>query len=385
MEPEEGVAYRPPKPKRPTRRDFIRLALGLGGAAVVGSLAYRFLLSVDSSSPGEPLTPGENDYLESFNSNIVTGGPPKDGIPSIDRPKFISRQEADSFLRPEDIVFGIAFGGVVRAYPQRILVWHEIVNDMLGGEPISITYCPLTGSQVAFRRRLPGGSVTTFGTSGNLVNSNLLMYDRLTDSNWPQILGTAINGPRRGQTLEEVPLVWTTWSRWREVRPETEVLSIETGFLRNYSWDPYGSYVPELAGYYANDGLLFPVMNRSGLFPPKKVVVGIKVADDRLAVPLAEFRSILVRNVNLGRVPMVLLYDPDLDVIRAFRRTAEDTRLTFEVRDGKYVDRETGTVWSAEGRGLEGPLGDVSLQQVNAYNVMWFAWYAFYPDTTVLQ
>lgn len=124
------------------------------------------------------------------------------------------------------------------------------MNDELAGEPISATYCPLTGSTVAFRGTAPNGRAYAFGTSGKLVNSNLLMYDRQTDSRWPQILGQAILGPSRGRSLEEIPLDWTTWGRWRRAHPDTLVLSTKTGYLRTYGSDPYGSYTP-LGGYYA--------------------------------------------------------------------------------------------------------------------------------------
>jgi hypothetical protein len=384
MEPEERASYRPPGTRKTTRRDFIRLALGLGGAVAVGALTYRIFLAGGSSEPDGPVVPEEGDYLDAFNRNIVSGGPPKDGIPSIDNPRFIPRDQADSFLRPEDIVFGISHNGVVRAYPQRVLVWHEIVNDSLAGEELSITYCPLTGSQVAFRRRLRDGSVTTFGTTGKLVNSNLLMYDRLTDSNWPQILGIAINGPRRAQALEEVPLVWTTWQRWRDRHPDSEVLSPDTGYIRNYSQDPYGTYVPELGGYYASNSLFFPVMRSSDRFPSKKVFIGLRVGEEQLAVPLEEFKSVVLSNASVGGTPLVLLYDDGLDTIRAFRREVEDEILTFALRDGRFVDEETASEWSPEGVALEGPFKGTVLEQVNAFNVMWFAWYAFYPDTKVL-
>ena len=127
--------------------------------------------------------------LDDFTRNIQSGGPPKDGIPPIDKPKYVPAAEAEKFLKPNDIVFGLDYQRLAKAYPQKILVWHEIVNDEIKGEKIAITYCPLTGSSVAFRGRSRDGVALTFGTSGKLVNSNLLMYDRQTDSQWPQILG----------------------------------------------------------------------------------------------------------------------------------------------------------------------------------------------------
>jgi hypothetical protein len=190
--------------------------------------------------------------LEDFTQNIQSGGPPKDGIPPIDRPKYVSATESQKFLKSNEIVFGLDYQGVVKAYPQKILVWHEIVNDELKGEKIAVTYCPLTGSAVAFRGRSRAGGSLSFGTSGKLVNSNLLMYDRQTDSQWPQILGMAIDGKNKGTVLEEIPLAWTHWSRWLRRHSDTLVLSSDTGYFRSYGSDPYGSY--DRSGTYYDSG-----------------------------------------------------------------------------------------------------------------------------------
>lgn len=184
------------------------------------------------------------------------GGPGKDGIPSIDEPQFWSADDADAFLDGGDVVIGLYRDGVARAYPQRILVWHEIVNDRMAGKPVSVTYCPLTGTALGFER-----GDTELGVSGKLVNSNLVMYDRATGSEYPQILAAGIAGPAAGRGLDELRVIWTTWDRWRSRHPETEVLSTDTGHIRNYRRDPYGRYNPP-GGYYAPDSSrLFPVLN----------------------------------------------------------------------------------------------------------------------------
>ncbi len=210
------------------------------------------------------------------------------------------------------------------------------------------------------------------------------MYDRVTDSNWPQIMGTAINGQRCGQVLTEVPLVWATWDQWRRQHPDTVVLTTETGFLRNYNVDPYGSYTREPGGYYSSSTLLFPVMNRSGRFPAKKVFFGVRSGGEQLAIPLAEFRSVGVRNTSMAGAPLAAVYDGSLDTIRVFRSDVEGETLTFQLINGQIQDAQTASVWSVEGVAREGPFQGVSLPQVNAYDVMWFAWFAFYPETQVL-
>lgn len=367
-----------------SRRRFLKLALALGGAAAAAaagvSLAGRLV-----RPGGETGKPGScSDYLAAFAQNAVSGGPPKDGIPSIDAPRFMSSAEADDFLEPTDVVFGVDRGGVVRAYPQRILVWHEIVNDVLGGQRVAVTYCPLTGSPVGYLppRDAPG---ETFGVSGNLVNNNLIMYDRVTDSRWPQVLGTAYDGTRCNAPLETFPVVWTTWDRWRDRHPETEVLTTDTGFVRNYSRDPYGVYNPDPGGYYSQEGTFFPNMRTSDRFPMKKPVLGVKAGGEHLAIPHAEFRSVGVRNLELGGVPVVALYDGGLDAIRVFRREVEGSVLRF-TQDGEgFLDEDTGTRWAADGIALEGPLQGAELATATAFTVMWFAWFAFFPETRVLE
>ena len=196
-----------------TRRRFLALsALGAAGLAAGCSSTGDSPSETSGGTSGVARASG----LDRFDEVTQSGGPGKDGIPSIDEPKFVSAGEMDALLRPDDFVFVLNYEGETRVYPQPVLVWHEIVNDEVAGEKLSVTYCPLTGSAVAFRGRSPGGEPLTFGTTGRLVNSNLLMYDRQTDSEWPQILGRAINGGMRGEGLEEIPLVWTTWNSWKE-------------------------------------------------------------------------------------------------------------------------------------------------------------------------
>jgi hypothetical protein len=322
--------------------------------------------------------------LDDFAGNIQAGGPPKDGIPPIDRPRYVCAAEAAGFLDADDVVFGFERAGVVKAYPQKVLVWHEIVNEEIDGEPVSVTYCPLTGSTVAFRGRARSGDggTLTFGTTGKLVNSNLLMYDRPTDSEWPQILGTAITGRHRGQVLEEWPTVWTTFGRWRRRHPETLVLSTETGFFRAYGNDPYGSYARS-GTYYDSGEPFFPVMASDRWFPAKHVVIGVKTDAGGLAIPKAAAVRARVVNTVRGDTPVGALHDAGLDAVRVFSRRVDGRVLTFQVDRESYADEATGSRWAADGRCEAGPLRGAALRPVPAFDVMWFAWYAFYPETEV--
>ncbi|MFG2028512.1 DUF3179 domain-containing (seleno)protein [Streptomyces sp. NPDC048825] len=166
------------------------------------------------------MQPGPDPSLEALADSAVSGGPGKDGIPSIDKPRFVPADDA-GFLSDDEPVFGLQYRGEVRTYPQQVLVWHETVNDSVGGEPLAVTYCPLTGTVIGFRAP-PGTQDLTFGTAGRLVNSNLLMYDRQTGSERPELLGTAVSGPKKGTRLDTVTLVWATWKQWRTAHPGTE-------------------------------------------------------------------------------------------------------------------------------------------------------------------
>jgi hypothetical protein len=165
-------------------------------------------------------------------SNILSGGPPKDGIPSIDNPKFQPAEEV-FWLNDDDLVLGLNYIGTVKAYPHRILNWHEIVNDFAGNERVLITYCPLCRTGIAFKPVVKGKEIE-FGTSGKLYNSELVMYDRLTDSYWPQTLGMAVVGEATGQILEKIPLDTVRWADWKKVHPDTMVLRKPSGSIRDY-------------------------------------------------------------------------------------------------------------------------------------------------------
>lgn len=344
--------------------------LAAGGVALIGLVAAAVLIE-----PGlAPAGCGSAGRLGDLARNIVSGGPPKDGIPPVDRPRYVPAAEANRFLAARDVVFGVNYEGDVRAYPQKVLVWHEIVNDELAGRAVSITYCPLTGSAVGFEGDL-GGRSTTFGTSGKLVNSNLVMYDRATDSYWPQVLGTAITGPMKGTQLDRFPVVWTTWGRWRAAFPETLVLSTDTGYIRSYGSDPYGSY--ERGGtYYQSGGPLFPVTDRSDRFPMKEVVLGVEVDGNALAVEKDLVRRQGVLQARLGNESIVIMYDPALDDALAYKSAGR----TFTYRDGEITD-SAGSAWNIWGVSDNGE----RLEFARSFDVMWFAWYAFFPDTAVYE
>ena len=306
------------------------------------------MLALASGKPWAQATESDIAPFNGFdvsNASISTlaiqrGGPPKDGIPAIDRPRFVSAAQAG--LRDGDRVLGVALEGIARAYPVRILNWHEVVNDRFAGRAIAVTYCPLCGTGMAFEAGGAAGA-SGFGVSGLLYNSDVLLYDRQTQSLWSQILQTAISGPRKGSKLVAVPLTHTTWADWRRRHPATQVLSTDTGFIRDYGRDPY-------AGYDRVQNLMFEVQHRDDRFALKEWVLGVTLGGRSKAYP---FSALAQRVDARGEL---------LDHIGA-----ERVRLRYD------ATHRTAEAFDAEGRPLPGVMA------------FWFAWVAFFPDTEVLR
>ena len=259
----------------------------------------------------------------------------KDCIPSIDNPKFEKAQDV-TWLQDEDVVFAVDYKGVKRAYPQRIMNWHEIVNDSIGGTPVAITFCPLCGSALAFERTVDE-VITEFGVSGKLHNSDLVMYDRYEGNLWQQITGEAIVGKaaKRNEKLKQIPIITTPWGEWKKEHPNTEVLSRDTGHVRDYDAYPYGTYEQD-------DELYFGVKNLDKKLPIKTVVYGIEVNSASKAYPENVFDQQPVITDTVGGTPVQL--------------------------------EKTG----------EGKIAVTNLQtheEIVPIRLFWFAWASFHPDT----
>jgi len=369
-----------------TRRQFVAVAgtgalagciggtsSGGGGSGTAGDTAGAGGSSGDGSVPvADSAVPTAESVLplpmepSELRSNARSGGPAKDGIPSIDDPSFVEPDAVD-FLEPGDPVFGVARNGAVKAYPQKILAQHEIVNDRLGDLPVAVTYCPLTGTVQGFER-----GATTFGVSGRLINNNLVMYDRDTEAWWPQILATSIPGPWNEapgtRSLREFRLVWTTWEQWRDQHPETGVLSTDTGFAKNYGSDPYGAYNPP-RGYYTNSNLLFDPLSDAPRFSPKHVFLGARTPDGAVTFEKSTLLDEQVMTGELGGTPVVAVADPRLDTGYVYLNPDERT---VTVEDG-----------SAMVEGSSHAPDDLPLTRVHTFDAMWFAWHGYYPETNV--
>ena len=328
---------------------------------------------------------------------IVAGGPPPDGIPPIDHPKFLPGQ-AVRFLAPQEPVLAVEVRGVARAYPLRIMMWHEIVNDVVGAVPITVTYCPLCNTGVAFRRPVIGGRLLDFGTSGKLYDSNLLMYDRQTRSYWSQALGQAVVGKLTGTRLDLFPALIVSWADWRADHPDGLVLSTDTGFDRDYGDNPYVGYVHHDVPFLF-DGHVDPRL------PATEYVLGLAAGGETEAFPFSELRreavdGTAVAGDRVGDTPIVVFWAPgtvsaldapeipdseDVGAAVAFRPILDGRTLSFSAGPTGITDEQTGSRWNIEGLAVAGPLAGRRLEPAVALDSFWFDWAAFHPDTRIFR
>jgi len=307
----------------------------------VSKTVWALLCMIHLTTLAAPLAAAEKNGFDLRNSavpveEILQGGPPRDGIPAIDRPKFVTAAEA-RFLAADARVLGVFRHGIAKAYPIAILNWHEVVNDRFGPDPIAVTYCPLCGTGMAFLAQA-NGQPLQFGVSGLLYNSDVLLYDRQSSSLWSQIASKAVTGTMKGHTLTDVALSNTTWSDWRRRHPGTLVLSPETGHAREYGRDPY-------EGYARDERLFFAVRETSQRYHPKELVLGVRLGQSVKAYPfveLAKTSGALADQIGSRRI--TVRFDP--------------AHRTAHVVD--EAGREIPTIVS-----------------------YWFAWYAFHPKTAV--
>ena len=304
---------------------------------------------------------------------IRDGGVPKDGIPSIDKPVFVNAGDA-AFVEDANMVMGLEINGDARAYPLIILVWHEIVNDEVGGIPVAVTYCPLCYTSQVFERTIDGEAVE-FGTTGKLYQSNLLMYDRLTDSYWSQALGTAVKGPLSGSKLVHVPFDVMTWGDWKRSHPDTVILSTDTGHARAYGVDPYGTY-------YTDPNIAFPVDNTDERMHPKEIIVGFVFDGTSKAYRQADVESSVVINDIVGDTSTLLL-SMFAGNTRAFDRELDGEVLVFEYDGGRITDAGSGSEWNYDGLAVAGEREGEQLTRLPIEPGFWFEWVAFHPQTLV--
>ena len=408
------------------------LALGLTSLASAQAESTMQAIGVDTTKAAIPL------------EEVSSGGPPPQGIPALgfsgDRagaagpspaPEYVTQGVAAAWLGAEEPVIAVSLGGESRAYPLQLLTWHEIVNDTLGGVPVAVTFCPLCNSALAFDRRVPlsetalgalraltpelvttdpgeafrrayesqtadadlaAGLEVTFGVSGLLYNSNLLMFDSESRTLWSQLVGEGAVGALTGTALLRYPAQIVSFAEFRQAFPDASVLSRETGFSRNYGTNPY-------VGYDRADTPPFLFSGETdGRLPPKARVVTLERRGEAAAYPFDVLANVGVVNDEVGGEPLAFFWQPgtrsaldtgaiaegeDVGAVGVFSRTLDGVTLTF-VRDGAvFKDRETGSSWNLLGQAVAGELRGEQLTPIPHDNTLWFAWAAFRPGTRI--
>jgi len=337
--------------------------------------------------------------LGNFPTNrIISGGVPKDGIPALTNPAFVG-PSAVSYLNDADLVLGVVINGEAKAYPHNIGWWHEIVNDRIGGQAISVTFCPLTGTGLVFDTTDDNGGQFELGVSGLLYNNNLIMYDRRDDSTlYPQILFSAIEGPREGEKLELLPVVETTWATWKILYPNTQVVAGGSYSQSRYTSYPYissnlGDY--RTSNLYLLFGLDPNLSNNSNaystVYDVKDRVLGVRINERSKAYHFASMAEREVINDIVGGEEIVVVRDGRADLAIPFSRVVDGQVLSFDIETGiagaffGLRDRETHTLWDISGRAFEGSLEGTQLRQIPAHNSFWFAWVSFWQETEVWE
>lgn len=324
-------------------------------------------------------------------TEIVSGGPGRDGIPPIDDPKFAKVSSAPEYLSKNEPVISLEINGDARAYPLSILIWHEIVNDIVGGLPVSITYCPLCNSVIAFDRRVDD-LVLDFGTTGLLRNSDLIMWDRLTESWWQQITGEAIVGEYTGTMLRFIPSSTVSWSVFKNSFPEGQVLTRDTGYDSSYNRPPY-------AGYDESDNR--PFFFYGGLdirLDSMERVIGLQAEGGSIAYPFDLLAEHPVIQDVIGEKELVIFFEGhtqsafvSLDsegrrntgATGVFNPHIDGEKLSFRFEDGNISDEQTGSTWNVLGHATSGKLKGTRLTPIVHANHFWFAWQAFNPGSEI--
>ena len=350
-----------------------------------------------------PLRADIYDRLDELPHHLRSGGVPRDGIPAMTNPQSVAPEDAH-YLADSDLVLGVVANGAARAYPHRLGWTHEVINDQLGGQYISVTFCPLTSTGLVFDAMASDSTQIELGVSGMILNSNLVLYDRRDEKTlYPQMIYTGISGTHKGQHLQLLPVVETTWGLWRALHPHTTVVQAATGLDRYpdyiralYPLDVYGHYP---YGNYRSDHrmIIFPptTARPSGHLPAKEMVLGLRDAGESRAYPFSRMPDKAVINDRVGDRAVLVLYDAKTATAIPYSRVVRDQLLTFRIlsRTGDlrlssgrslplaFADVETGSEWNMRGEALAGPLEGAQLEQIPAYNSMWFGWSAYWPQT----
>ncbi len=323
------------------------------------------------------------EELSSISAQLHKTNVPYGAISSFYRPIFGRMMDADLTMSAQDPVFIVLFPEGARIYPQRIMVWHQVANEHFGQNAYAVTYCPITGTLVAYNSVLDGTALY-FDVEGRLYGGNSVLIDRNTGSLWLQAIGMAFEGPLTGRGLAHIPVFWTTWEAAKKVFPDTPVLSAPSGSRKAYGRDPYGNYL-KTGNYYDNDVLAYPVRYKDLRIPHKNEVIGLEFPNFRLAIDTDYVKKQGAVNFFLGPNALLAVHDMNLDVVRVYNRQVWDKPSLFVLQYGKLIDIATKSTWDvATGKALEGNMKDASMQQYFGIYSMWFSWFNFHPETALI-
>jgi hypothetical protein len=349
------------------------------------------LLSPDESPPPGAAAQFSTDFSKHSVSygDILSGGPPKDGIPAIDAPSYVSIEDANGWINDVEPIIAVEVDGVSRAYPLQILTWHEIVNDVLNEKPLVVSFCPLCNTAIAFEREFDG-QILDFGTTGRLRYSNLIMYDRQSETWWQQATGDGIAGDYTGEQLSFYPAALISWADFKSQYPEGDVLSKETGFNRNYGRNPYAGYDDINQTPFLFDGEF------NNQLPPMARVLTVELKNETVAYTYTTLEEMSVIQDTVGGEEIVVFWTEgtasaldeglielgkDVGAAVAYAREGH----IFFAKDGFIFDEATGSSWNILGKAVAGELEGKTLSPVVSVNHFWFSWAAFKPETRVYQ
>ena len=384
------------KPKRLRRAPLLAGIVTLLAGFLALNAAQMPAQSQDSCQPANLNTANwTTNFCNSMVdfAEILVGHPVKDGIPSVTEPAMETIEEAALWLSDRSPVIALEMDGEARAYPLAILMWHEIANDEIAGKPVAVTFCPLCNSSVSFDRRV-NGDVLDFGVSGLLRNSDLIMYDRQSETWWQQLTGEGLAGEYAGLLLDIVPSQVIGFGRFAERFPDGLVMSRDTGYSRQYGINPYSNYDSRPGRPFLFRGEVDPRLDSA-----VDHVLAAIIGDSAKAYPFEILRQEGAVNDEIGDTPVVVFYqrgvasalgDSRIDSARdigtagMYQSTFDGEVLHFAAGDdGAFTDDATGSTWNAFGEATAGELKGSQLNWVHAFPHFWFAWAAFHPETEV--
>ncbi len=329
--------------------------------------------------------PRTNAALQEIADNLTETGVAYGGITSLGQSRFLTVGEAGMSLENNEPVFVVEYPNETRIYPQKVMVWHEVINEYIDGKNYVLTYSPISGSLAAYVAKI-NNQPLVFDTDGRLYNSSSILVDRNTGSLWSQVLGLAVEGSLQGSGLQIMPVLWTTWGKAREAFPKGKVLETPRPTRgRTYGRDPYGSYLTP-GNYYDDDRILYPVARIDTRWPMKTPIYGLEMDNLFVALNIPYVKEKQVVNFYVGLNPLVAWYDDTLGVVRVFNRVVWEDRTPalFVLKDKKIMDVHTRSVWDPSGKATEGNLQGAALKEYFGIYAFWFVWAAFNPESILV-